>query len=209
MMAQLGIGFDKPIRHLREYLAILMPLLERGEVAVDGSTLSCHAKAFRAPERGCQVVVAALGPQALKVAGTLADGVSLAWVGPRTIRAHIVPRLGEAAAAAGRAPPRVIATLPLCVTDDPAGVRATIDRNLAMYGQLPSYRAMLDREGAATPGDVAIVGSAAEVQDGLARLREAGVTDYAASAFARTPAEREHTAALLQQVAQDAARAAS
>jgi alkanesulfonate monooxygenase SsuD/methylene tetrahydromethanopterin reductase-like flavin-dependent oxidoreductase (luciferase family) len=88
-------------------------------------------------------------------------------------------------------------------------VRATIDRNLAMYGQLPSYRAMLDREGAATPGDVAIVGSAAEVQDGLARLREAGVTDYAASAFARTPAEREHTAALLQQVAQDAARAAS
>jgi F420-dependent oxidoreductase-like protein len=209
MMAQLGIGFDKPIRHLREYLAILMPLLERGEVEVDGSTLSCHAKAFRAPERGCQVVVAALGPQALKVAGTLADGVSLAWVGPRTIRAHIVPRLGEAAAAAGRAPPRVIATLPLCVTDDPAGVRATIDRNLAMYGQLPSYRAMLDREGAATPGDVAIVGSAAEVQDGLARLREAGVTDYAASAFARTPAEREHTAALLQQVAQDAARAAS
>ena len=201
MMAQLGIDFGKPIRHLREYLAVLMPLLEQGAVDVDGDTLSCHAKVFRAPVARCQVVVAALGPQALRVAGTLADGVSLAWVGPKTIRSHIVPRLNEAAAAAGRAPPRVIATLPVCVTEDAAGIRALIDRNLAMYGQLPSYRAMLDREGVATPGDVAIVGSASEVRDALAALGECGVTDYAASAFARSPQEREHTRALLNEFA--------
>ena len=96
---------------------------------------------------------------------------------------------------------RHIATLPVCVTEDAAGVRALIDRNLAMYGQLPSYRAMLDREGVATPGDVAIVGSASEVWDALAALGECGVTDYAASAFARSPQEREHTRALLNEFA--------
>ena len=200
MMAQLGIDFGKPIRHLREYLAVLMPLLEAGRVDIDGQTLSCHAEVFHAPEQACQVVVAALGPQALKVAGTLTDGVSLAWVGPKTVREHIVPRLSDAATAAGRRAPRVIATLPICVTDDPAGVRELIDRNLAMYGQLPSYRAMLDREGVATPGGVAIVGSAAAVRDALHGLAAAGVTDYAASAFTRTPQEREATQAFLNQM---------
>ncbi len=197
MMAQLGINFGKPIRHLREFLQVLMPLLDRGSVDVQGDTLSCNAKVFVAPAQRTPVLVAALGPQALKVAGTLSDGVSLAWVGPKTIREHIVPRLTEAATAAGRAAPRVLATLPVCVTNDPAGVRAVIDRNLAMYGQLPSYRAMFDREGAATPGDVAIVGNRNEVNDRISELALAGATDFAVSEFARTPEEKSQTRSLM------------
>lgn len=201
MMGELGLSFDKPIRHLREYLEVLMPLIREGAVEYSGDSISCKAKMFRAPEAACQVVVAALGPQALAVAGRLADGVSLAWVGPKTIGNHIVPRLQDAASAAGRSTPRVIATLPVCVTADPDGVRKHINRNLAMYGQLPSYKAMFEREGVSAPADVAIVGSRAEVEEGLDRLRDAGVTDFAASAYALSPEDREATGSLLRECA--------
>ena len=134
MMAQLGIGFDKPIRHLREYLAVLMPLLEEGKVQFNGATLSCDAQLFKRTQPRCPVVVAALGPQALRVAGSHTDGTTLAWVGPRTIREHIVPTIVAAASKAGRPAPRIIATLPVCVTNDAAERRcrvllaASIDR---------------------------------------------------------------------------------
>jgi F420-dependent oxidoreductase-like protein len=205
MMAELGIDFGKPIRHLREFLSILVPLLEQGRVRYDGETLTCHAELFRKPERPLPVVVAALGPQALKVAGTLADGTTLAWVGPKTIAGHIVPRIGAAAAAVGRPAPRVIATLPVCVTTQPRAVRELIDRNLALYGTLPSYRAMFDREGVAGPGDVALVGSEAEVRAGIASLADAGVTDFAASEITRSPDERAATRELLVALAAAAA----
>jgi 5,10-methylenetetrahydromethanopterin reductase len=199
MMAQLGIGFDKPIRHLREYLTILMSLMRSGQVDFSGATLTCQAKLFQPPQTMTPVVVAALGPQALRVAGTLADGTTLAWVGPKTVREHIAPRIGEAAAAAGRPAPRIIATLPVCVTGDPESVRSAIGKGLAMYGKLPSYRAMFEREGVEGPADVAIVGSAAEVVDLLHAMAEAGVTDFAASEFVRSPQEREATRELLRE----------
>lgn len=193
MMAQLGIGFDKPIRHLREYLSILMPLLREGEVRYSGATLSCEAKLFQKPRVEVPVMVAALGPQALSVTGRHADGTTLAWVGPKTVAEHIRPRLRDAAEAAGRPAPRIIATLPVCVTDDPEQIRAAIGKGLRMYGELPSYRAMFDREGVAGPADVAIVGGAAEVQDGIARMAEAGVTDFAASEFGLSRGDYERT----------------
>ena len=198
MLAQLGIGFEKPIRHLREYLSILLPLLREGAVDFEGETLSASARFFRPPRNQVAVVVAALGPQALGVAGRLADGTTLAWVGPRTIQSHIVPRISEAAASAGRGRPRVIATLPVCVTDDERTVRAAIGQGLKMYGELPSYRAMFDREGVDGPQDVAIVGSASAVEEQIERLAEAGVTDFAASEFYLTPQQQEATRALLK-----------
>jgi F420-dependent oxidoreductase-like protein len=200
MMAQLGIGFEKPIRHLREYLTILMALMRTGKVDYRGETLACQAELFQRPEHATPVVVAALGPQALKVTGTLADGTTLAWVGPKTVREHIAPRLQEAADAAGRAAPRIIATLPVCVTDEPEPVRTAIAQGLSMYGKLPSYRAMFEREGVDGPADVAIVGSAAEVQDRLQAMAAAGVTDFAASEFTRTPEERAATRSLLREL---------
>ncbi len=150
MMAQLGIGFEKPIRQLKESLNLLVPLLEAGEVMASGEMLSGDAQFFGGkPAKSIQVVVAALGPQALGVAGRQSAGTTLAWVGPKTVREHIVPRLSDAAASAGRGAPRVIATLPVCVTDDEETVRAAIGRGLKMYATLPSYQAMFEKEGVA------------------------------------------------------------
>lgn len=198
MMSQLGLSFDRPIRHLKDYLSVLVPLLEDGKVAYEGESITCNADSFFQPESRCPVVVAALGPQALKVTGRLADGTTLAWVGPRTVREHIKPVLTEAAAAADRPAPRIIATLPICVTDDEERVRTVISRTLTMYGELPSYKAMFEREGVAEPGDLALVGSASRVSELVAELAEAGVTDYAASEFTTNEQERDQTRDLLK-----------
>ncbi|MBW2394967.1 MAG: TIGR03564 family F420-dependent LLM class oxidoreductase [Deltaproteobacteria bacterium] len=198
MMAQLGIDFAKPIRHLREFLSILIPLLNEGKVSFDGEVLSCHAEIFRAPENPCPVVVAALGPQALRVAGARTQGTTLAWVGPRTVREHIAPTLGAAADAAGRPSPRIIATLPVCVTDETERIRELVGKLLAMYAELPSYRAMFDREGVDGPGDLALVGSEDQVREKLEELAAAGVTDFAASEFTTNDDERARTRALLK-----------
>ncbi|MDG1234624.1 MAG: TIGR03564 family F420-dependent LLM class oxidoreductase [Pseudomonadales bacterium] len=197
MMAQLGIGFEKPIRHLRDYLSILMPLLEEGRVSYVGETLSCEAQVFRPAEPAPGVVVAALGPQALRVAGSRTDGTTLAWVGPKTIAGHIVPCLTEAASKANRKTPRVISTLPVVVTQQAGAIRERISKTLTMYGELPSYKAMFKREGVSGPADLAIAGSEAEVEDALMALKEAGVTDFAASVYATSPEENEQTRSLL------------
>ncbi len=197
MMAEFGFDFAKPIRHLREYLNVLMPLVRDGQVEYEGDTLSARARHFQAPVQPLRVLVAALGPQALNVTGRLADGTILAWVGPRTIREHIAPTIGEAAAAAGRPRPAVVASLPVCVTSDEAGVREKIGKGLRMYGELPSYRAMFEREGAAGPQDVAIVGSKAQVEDGIEAMREAGVTEFAPTEFFTSAEEAAQTRACL------------
>lgn len=197
MMADLGIGFDKPIRHLREYLSILMPLLETGEVDFAGEQLRCRARVFRPDAARCAVLVAALGPQALAVAGRMTSGTTLAWVGPKTIAEHIAPRLNDAASAAGRSAPRILATLPVCVTDDQAGTRAHLGKTLGSYGELPSYRAMFEREGAEGPGDVALIGSAAEVEDQIARLAAAGTTDFCPTVYALNRDDQLATRTLL------------
>jgi F420-dependent oxidoreductase-like protein len=201
MMAQLGIGFDKPIRHLREYLSVLMPLLREGTVDFKGESLSCSGKLFQKPRQQVPVLVAALGPQALAVTGKWADGTTLAWVGPKTIREHIVPRLNEAATTNQRSAPRVVATLPVCVTKDANTVRQSIGKGLSLYGRLPSYKAMFEREGADGPADVALVGSRAEVADRIAELADAGVTDFAPSEYCLQREEWLDTRELLVELA--------
>jgi len=198
MMAQLGIPFERPIRHLIDYLSILVPLLTEGKVDFKGQTLSCQAQVFCQPDVPVPVVVAALGPQALKVAGRMANGTTLAWVGPRTVKNHIKPGISEAAQQAGRPSPRIIATLPVCVTDDEAGVRKRISKTLHMYASLPSYQAMFEREGVSEPGELALVGTESRVQDLLHGLAEAGVTDFAASEFTSGEDERRNTRQLLK-----------
>ena len=200
MMAELGMQEDKQIRHLRDYLSILVPLLEEGAVDYEGESLSCRANVFRPAERPPQILMAALGPQTLRVAGSRTAGTSLAWVGPKTIRDHIVPTISQAAADAGRQPPRVLATLPVCVTDDPDSVRARITASAGMYTELPSYQAMFEREGVTEPGALGLVGSESEVEEMLAGLADAGVTDFAASEFTPSPDERQRTRSLLKEL---------
>jgi alkanesulfonate monooxygenase SsuD/methylene tetrahydromethanopterin reductase-like flavin-dependent oxidoreductase (luciferase family) len=127
--------------------------------------------------------VAALAPRMLALAGRETDGTITWMTGPKTIREHTVPRIREAASAAGRPAPRVVVGLPVAVTTDPAAARASAAHGFQIYGMLPSYRSMLDREGVEGPGDVAIVGDEAVVGEALERLAEAGATDFLAIPF--------------------------
>jgi F420-dependent oxidoreductase-like protein len=192
--------WDPPIRHMREYLDVLLPLLTEGGVDARGTIWSAQVDAPRPTERVPSVMLAALGPQMLDLAGRRTDGTILWLVGPRTIREHIAPRIADAAAAAGRPHPRIVCSLPICVTDDPEGTRTLVGNVLAGYNDLPSYRAMLDREGADGPADVAIVGGEAEVQDRLGELAAAGTTDFTALPFTLDPEALERTWALLARV---------
>jgi 5,10-methylenetetrahydromethanopterin reductase len=181
-----NISFDKPIRHLREYLEILMPLMHDKKVRFEGETLTTKADlAYDAPAP--KVMMAALGPQLLKVTGRLADGTILWMTGPTTIAEHSAPVIKEAAEAAGRPEPEVVAGFPICVTDGSAEAtgeaRERAAKSFAMYGTLPSYRAMLDREGYDGPADLAIIGGVEEVRERVSGLAESGVTTFAASEF--------------------------
>ena len=143
---------------MREYLSVLLPLLDGRAVSVDGSTVSAHI-GLSVPRAGrVPVLLAAMAPRMLDLAGEQADGTVLWMTGPATVRDYVVPAISAAATAVGPPSPRVVCALPVCVTSDPAAARASAAAEFAIYGQLPSYRAMLDREGAAGPGDVAIIG---------------------------------------------------
>jgi 5,10-methylenetetrahydromethanopterin reductase len=181
-----GYSFDKPARHMREYLAVLLPLLAGQTADFDGETVHAHIglSVPRSPSK-VQVLLAALAPRMLQLAGEQADGTVLWMTGPSTVRDYIVPAITAAAAAAGRPDPRVVCMLPVCVTADPARARADADRVLSIYGQLPSYRAMLDKEGAAGPGDVALVGDEDAVAAQIGALAGAGVTDFVAAEYTR------------------------
>ena len=194
----LNLSFDKPVRHMKEYLSILMPLIHDRKVSFAGETLTTHAELTINKAQSCDVVVAALGPQMLKLAAAMTQG-TLTWcTGPETLRTLTVPTINAAAEELGKPKPRVIAALPVCVTKDVDGARARAAQVFAVYGQLPSYRAMLDHEGAAGPADVAIIGSTSEVFDKVAALQEIGVTDFGGVEFGGTPDELHDTREMLK-----------
>ena len=180
-----GYDFGQPIRHMREYLAVLLPLLERRPASFTGTTVRANIGLNVPGEGRVPVLLAALGTQMLGLAGQEADGTILWMTGPATVRDHIVPAITKAAADAGRPAPRVVCILPVCVTSDPDGARERAERIFSMYGELPSYRAMLDREGAGGPGDVAIVGDEDMVVAQIRALSDAGVTDFVAGEYGR------------------------
>lgn len=177
-----GLPFDKPVRHMKEYLSALMPLLHDKSASFAGETITSRG-AIEVDAPAPPVLVAALGPQMLKLTGRLADGTITWMVGPKTLAELTTPVISEAAAEAGRGAPRVVAGCPVCVTDDVDSARERASTEYAIYGQLPSYRAMLDREGIDGPADLAIIGSAAEVADRINGFGDAGVTTFAASEF--------------------------
>jgi 5,10-methylenetetrahydromethanopterin reductase len=195
-----GYDYGQPIRHMREYLAVLVPLLDRRPASFTGATVSANISLAVPGEGRVPVLLAALGTQMLGLAGQHADGTVLWMTGPATVRDHIVPALTAAATAAGRPAPRVVCILPVCVTSDPAAARDRAARVFAIYGELPSYRAMLDREGASGPGDVAIVGAEDVVAGQIQALAGDGVTDFVAGVFARGE-EAVRTRALLRSLA--------
>jgi 5,10-methylenetetrahydromethanopterin reductase len=193
-----GMSYDKPARHMAEYLQIIAPLLKGQPVAFEGDQLTAKLALDIPDASPVPLLVAALGPAMLKLAGTHADGTSTWMTGPKTIEEHIAPTINAAAAAAGKSAPRIVCGLPICLTDDVDSAREHIAKTLEVYGMLPSYRAMLDREGVAGPAELAIVGDEAALRAAIARLRDVGVTDFNAAVIAAAGGNLDATLDLLQ-----------
>lgn len=199
-----GFDWKLAVRHMAEYLDALLPLLAGESVDVHGTTLTAVGNVSVTGATPPSVLVAALGTKMLQLTGGHGLGTITWCTGLRALADHVVPKLHAAAAQAGHPAPPVVASLPVGVTDDPDGVRGVIAEVMAMYGMLPSYRSMLDIDGAAGPADVAIVGSEAEVEAALGQLAEAGVTEFAAVEVGRSPEERSRTREVLRRLASDA-----
>ncbi len=179
-----GLSFAKPYSHMKEYLAVLAPLIREGSASVTGSEYRVNATLGVPGATPCPILVAALAPKMLALAGAVADGTITWMTGPKTLREHTVPRIGEAAAKAGRPNPRIVVGLPIAVTNDVGAAKMSAAQHFAIYGALPSYRAMLDREGAEGPADVIIAGDDSAVGEQLRQLAEVGATDFLAIPFA-------------------------
>lgn len=189
-----GFSYERPGRYMREYLEALMPML-RGETAMVAGEVIQSITVAPLDIPGTTpppVLVAALAPYMLKITGEIADGTVTWMTGISTIAAHVAPRITEAASAAGRPAPRVVVSLPVCITDEPERARDDINTALSIYPTLPSYAAMLEKEGVERPADISLVGTEEQVADAIGRLEEAGGTELIA-AISGTPAEQEAT----------------
>ncbi|TDD60812.1 LLM class F420-dependent oxidoreductase [Actinomadura darangshiensis] len=178
-----GYDYGRPVRHMAEYLSVLAPLLAGESAAFTGETVRGNIGLSVANEGRVPLLLAALGPKMLRLAAERADGTVLWMTGPATVREHIVPTITAAAQEAGRDVPRVVCMLPVCVTGDAERAREQAAKTYDMYGLLPSYRAMMDREGVEGPQDLAIVGDEDAVAARLEELSKAGVTDFVAAEF--------------------------
>jgi F420-dependent oxidoreductase-like protein len=202
----LKIPFAAPAKHMEEYLSVLLPVMSERSVNFTGDIWSAEVEAIGGvPDaKAPTVLLAAMGPRMLHLAGARADG-SILWLsGPRTVAEKIKPALETAATAAGRPSPRIVASVPVCVTSQPDEVRNLIAGLLAGYNDLPSYRGVMDAEGAAGPADVSVIGNEAEVRAGIRSFAEAGATDFAAVEFVTNADETTATRALLTELSTSA-----
>jgi F420-dependent oxidoreductase-like protein len=180
---RLGISFDRPGSRMAEYLEILAPLLRGDAADLDGEFYTYHGEARPGPAESVPLGVAALGPRMLRMAGEQAQGTILWMANARAVEAHVAPRIRRAAEAAGHGEAEIIAGLPVALTNDAAAAREQAAQQFAMYGTLPSYRAILDHGEVEGPGDAALVGNEAELDAELDRLEAAGVTLFNAAIF--------------------------
>jgi len=183
----LGLSYAQPARHVREYVSVVTELVQHGKTSFQGDSYRVNASLGVKNGSPFPVLIGALGPRMRQVAGAVADGTITWMAGPRTLGEALIPDIRAAAQEAGRPAPRIVAGFPIVVTDDVAGARQVASKMFAMYGSLPSYRAMLDVEGAAGPGEVVIAGNERAVEDAILGLASSGVTDFNAAIFPHGP----------------------
>ncbi|MBV1907212.1 MAG: TIGR03564 family F420-dependent LLM class oxidoreductase, partial [Pseudomonadales bacterium] len=174
----LGMSYDKPAKHMREYLSILTPAAKNEKVSFSGDQYTARGRITVTDSKPVPILVAALGDIMLKLAATMADGTITWMTGLKTLEDHIIPKIRKAAAEAGRPEPRIVAGVPTAIipaSDKQASIER-IEKGMKMYGQLDSYRSMLDKEGVAGPSGVANIGEEAELRKYIQRLRDIGVT---------------------------------
>ncbi|MFE6819232.1 TIGR03564 family F420-dependent LLM class oxidoreductase [Streptomyces sp. NPDC057677] len=177
-----GIPYQRPIGLLREFLTALRPLLETGSADFHGELLTAttpYSAAVPGARPTVPVLVAAMGPQALRVSGELADGILPFLAGPRALAEHIVPAVTAAAAAAGRPAPRIVALVPgvVTATAEVEAVREKAAEALALYERIPSYRRAIEASGAARAAEIAVIGDEEAVAAEVRRYRDAGATE--------------------------------
>ncbi len=195
--AAFGVVEDKPVLRLREYLTVLREVIESGGVQFAGGRVRANPPMSTTVRGGANIplLVAAMGPQALRVTGELADGVLPFLAGPRTLGTHIVPRL-ERARPDRR--PQVVAGVVAVVTDRVEEVRARAAEAMSFFESVPSYRAVLDREGAGRAVELALIGDEEYVARGLREYLEAGATELLVTQTdLGGPADRQRTWRLL------------
>jgi F420-dependent oxidoreductase-like protein len=197
-----GMSFERPAAYMREYLTALMPLLRGETVRCEGErvTTNAYAPLDITDVEPPPVLVAALADTMLKLAGRVADGTVTWMTGTATIEGHIAPTITAAAEAAGRPAPRIVVSLPIAVTNDREGAKERINEVFSIYPNLPSYKAMLDKEGAAAAADIGLIGDEEAVAASISRLADAGATDFVA-AIVGDAEERARGFALLGEIA--------
>lgn len=179
----LGLDYSHPARFMSEYLEVLLPLLRGEKADVAGSLVRTSFRLDLAPQPPPSVFIAAVGPKMLEVAGTLSDGAATWMVGLRTLAEHTVPLVRAAAERAGRPEPRILASLPFALTSDDDTAAAWAADEFGMYGRLPAYKAVLEREGLDSAADMAIHGDEGALAKAVERVRDAGVTDLQITPF--------------------------
>ena len=201
--SSLKIPFARPAKHMEEYLDVLLPALHDRKVDVTGSIWSGAAEGVGGPAdvAAPQVMLAAMGPRMIQMAGARTDGNILWLSGPRTVETLIAPAMAKAAADAGREPGRIVASVPVCVTDKPDEVRGLIAAVLEGYNDLPSYKGVMDLEGVDGPAGVSIVGDEETVRAGIQSFADAGTTDFSALEFTLDDESVRRTRDLLKSLA--------
>ena len=179
-----GMSYDHPGRNTEEYVRILTGLLRGDAVDMDGQDWTVHSMGrMTPPNQPVPVLLSALGPRLLRVAGEITDG-TISWMAPpKAVETHIGPRIRAAASEAGRPAPRIVAGLPIAVHDDESEARSAAADSSKVYAGMSNYQRILDIGGAAGPAEAAIVGDEKSVTNQLQGLLSAGATDVWAAVF--------------------------
>ena len=178
-----GLDYPSPARYLREYLQVLRDLLDLRPVDFDGEFIHAHGQLAIPEASPLPLLTGSLGPLALEATGEFADGTVTYLAGPKTIEAHVLPRLLAGAARSGRPRPQIIATVPVLATNDPEAITPRLHAFTGFHASLPEYQQVIEREGLAHPGDMALIGGHDVIRAGIERLRDAGATEFGAALF--------------------------
>jgi F420-dependent oxidoreductase-like protein len=193
-----GYRWDRPGRHVEEYLTALAPALAGETVDVRTETVTAAGAVTVPGAARPPLLLAAHGPRLLRLAGERADGVITTWTGARGLAEHVVPQVR--AAAAGRPEPQVVVGVVASLTDDPDAARAYVAERFGMAGEMPSYRRSLDQQGVAGPADTVLAGDEAELEKAVRRFADAGATEFQLCAVG-PEADRARTVAFFGELA--------
>jgi F420-dependent oxidoreductase-like protein len=178
----LGLPYDKPAAYTRDYLQVLNAALAGpGPVDVENDTFTVHNPTVLGAMTPMPVLVAALGPVMLRLAGEHADGTTLWMADEKAIGEHIAPKINKAAAEAGKPAPRIVAGIPVtvCAKSEIEKAKERANRVQAEAETSPNYQKLLDRGDARNIGDLCAAGDEESILKRFKAFADAGVTDLA------------------------------